>query len=98
MLRNPIEGMEVKIQGEERLRRAMSEGEMKRLLESIEPRRVYDIRDRCIFELMYGTGMRVSEVVKLDVTDIDMERGKVYVREGKGRKERVIGEQEQQQR
>ena len=45
-------------------------------------------RDRAICELLYGTGMRVSELAGLDLGDIDLRRGWVRVR-GKGARERT---------
>jgi integrase/recombinase XerD len=47
------------------------------------------IRDIALFELMFSTGMRVSEISNLLVTTVDLDRGAVLVR-GKGNKERVI--------
>ena len=47
------------------------------------------LRDSAIVELLYGTGMRVGELVSLDVRDIDLHRGEVRVM-GKGSKERII--------
>jgi integrase/recombinase XerD len=47
------------------------------------------IRDVALFELMFSTGMRVSEISNLLVTTVDLERGAVLVR-GKGNKERLI--------
>ena len=48
------------------------------------------LRDRTILEVFYSCGLRRMEVVNLDVYDIDFERGVVIVREGKGRKDRVV--------
>ena len=46
-------------------------------------------RDLAIFELLYGCGVRVSELVGLDLDDLDLE-GRVLRVTGKGRKERVV--------
>lgn len=45
-------------------------------------------RDIAILELMYGAGLRASEVAGIDTPDLDMARGRVQVR-GKGNKERI---------
>ena len=47
-------------------------------------------RNRVILELLYGSGLRVSELVALDVADIDATERLARVREGKGRKDRVV--------
>lgn len=47
------------------------------------------LRDRAMFELLYGTGVRVGELVALDVRDVDLHGGVVRVW-GKGGKERVL--------
>ncbi len=47
------------------------------------------LRDQALFELMYGAGLRVGEIVALDVRDVDLVRGDVRVW-GKGGKERVV--------
>jgi integrase/recombinase XerD len=47
-------------------------------------------RDRAILETLYGTGLRLGEVVRADLTDLDLRIGLVLVRTGKGRKDRVV--------
>jgi integrase/recombinase XerC len=47
------------------------------------------LRDRALVELLYGAGLRVGELVALDVRDVDLSTGVVRVM-GKGRKERVV--------
>lgn len=49
----------------------------------------YGLRDRAIIELLYGAGIRVSELCGLDVDDVDFRGGRVRVL-GKGRKERIV--------
>jgi len=47
-------------------------------------------RATAILETLYGTGLRLGEVVRLDLTDLDLRTGVVLVRNGKGRKDRVV--------
>lgn len=47
-------------------------------------------RDRAIIEVLYGTGLRISELAALDVDDVDVEQGSVRVRAGKGNKARIL--------
>jgi integrase/recombinase XerD len=48
------------------------------------------LRDRALMELLYATGMRRMEVAQLELGDIDAERCVVLIREGKGRKDRLL--------
>lgn len=48
------------------------------------------LRDRAILETFYSTGMRRLELVNLTVHNIDAERGTVMIRQGKGKKDRLI--------
>jgi integrase/recombinase XerD len=47
-------------------------------------------RDRAMLETLYGSGLRISELVALDVDDVDVELGSVLIRSGKGSKGRVV--------
>ncbi|MDP2314887.1 MAG: tyrosine-type recombinase/integrase [Pseudomonadota bacterium] len=49
-----------------------------------------EVRNLAILEVMYGGGLRVSELAALDVPDVDLDGGVVRVRSGKGRKSRVV--------
>lgn len=48
------------------------------------------VRDRAMLETLYSTGVRRSELIALRPHDIDMERGTIVVRQGKGNKDRMI--------
>ncbi|HVN63123.1 MAG TPA: tyrosine-type recombinase/integrase [Candidatus Binataceae bacterium] len=80
---------------ERRLPRLLGEDDTRRLIEadSEKPSSAV-LRDRAIFETLYSSGLRVSELVGLNWRDIDEELGLVTVRHGKGNKDRVapIGE------
>ena len=55
----------------------------------VEPERPYPKRDRAVLELLYGCGLRVSELAGLDLPDLDLNERWLRVR-GKGRKERQV--------
>jgi len=63
---------------DKRLPVILSQEEVLRILSSVN-----NIKHRLILMLMYSTGLRVGEVVKLRVEDIDVERGVIRVRGGK---------------
>ncbi len=67
----------------------LSEAQVARLLESVSGARPHDVRDRCMLELFYACGMRVSEVTALRVSDVRLADGVVRC-VGKGDKQRVI--------
>ena len=48
------------------------------------------VRDRAMLEVLYSTGVRRMELLRLAVTDVDAGRGVVLVREGKGKRDRVV--------
>lgn len=48
------------------------------------------IRDRAILETLYSTGMRRMELIGLKLYDIDIDRGTLMIRQGKGKKDRMI--------
>lgn len=72
-----------------RLPAVLSVEQAKHLVEDIEGESITDIRDKAILELLYATAVRVSELVGLDLRDLDREQRTIKVL-GKGNKERVV--------
>ena len=68
---------------------SMSESEVEKLLNSPDASKEIEQRDKAMIEMLYATGMRISELVNLKITDIDMNRSVIKVM-GKGSKERLI--------
>lgn len=69
--------------------KAISLAEVERLL-SLPDASVLGRRDRAVLETLYGSGLRISELVGLDVDDVDLDEGLVLVRAGKGGKARRV--------
>ena len=63
--------------------------EVGRLLDAADPSTPAGLRDRAILELLYGSGVRISELTGLDVDDVDLDEGSLRVL-GKGGKERDV--------
>jgi integrase/recombinase XerD len=69
--------------------KALSESEITRLLDATGGEDTHALRDRAILELLYATGLRISELVNLSIGDIDIEAGLLRAF-GKGSKERIV--------
>lgn len=64
--------------------------ESERIINQPDTSKPTGIRDRAILETLYSTGIRRMELINLKLFDIDPDRGTVMVRQGKGRKDRMI--------
>jgi integrase/recombinase XerD len=71
------------------LPKALGEDEVAALLDSVVGEDAVARRDRAMLEALYGTGMRISELVGLDLADVDLGDRLVRVF-GKGAKERIV--------
>jgi len=67
----------------------LSEQDIDRLLGAPDPLTLLGLRDRTMLEVLYATGLRVTELVSLRLTDINLRQGVVRVM-GKGSKERLV--------
>jgi len=68
---------------ERKLPTVLTKEEIKRMIEVTK-----NPKHRLLIELAYGSGLRVSEVVKLKLKDFDFENKSIFVRQGKGKKDR----------
>lgn len=68
----------------------LSQKEAEQILCGPDIRTPLGIRDRAILELFYSAGIRRSELTRLEVVDINFDRGVVHIHEGKGQKDRVV--------
>jgi integrase/recombinase XerD len=74
-----------------RLPRAiLSVAETEAILAEADPATPFGLRDRALLELLYSTGLRRMEAAHLKLYDLDQARRLVFVREGKGRRDRVV--------
>lgn len=70
--------------------RIPTEQEVRQLLAEAPRESLIQIRDWVLVELLYSSGLRVGEARRLDVYDLDLDERTVRVRQGKGRKDRVV--------
>lgn len=88
LTRDPTENLNTP-QSTAHLPKFLTEDEMEQLLRAPDVNTQEGVRDRCMMELLYATGLRVSELVGLNVADIDLNSGLVICY-GKGSKQRRV--------
>jgi integrase/recombinase XerD len=64
--------------------------EVERILAQTQLHGELGIRDRAIIETLYSTGIRRAELINLTLYDVDLKNGTLMVREGKGKKDRML--------
>lgn len=82
---DPVFGVRLKQTGT-RIPVVLSKPETRRLFEKLESQ---DVRYALAARIQYGAGLRLSELVSLRIKDVDLERGTLTVRQGKGNKDRM---------
>ena len=90
ILSNPLDLVEITLSEPAGVKAVFSQEEIRRFLDAVATHTGFGVRGREIFELMYVTGMRLGEVAKLDLGDVDFSLDEVFIRSGKGRKDRVV--------
>ena len=71
-------------------RNILSAREVERVLAQPDLRTPLGLRDRAIMETLYSAGIRRLELVRLKLPDLHLDRGLVFVREGKGKRDRYV--------
>ena len=90
ILHNPASELELP-RLEKRLPKAvLSASEVERVMSQPDLGSCVGVRDRAILETLYSTGMRRMEIIRLQLWDIDTERGTLMVRQAKGKKDRLL--------
>jgi integrase/recombinase XerC len=85
---NPVQKLSTPKTGKT-LPRFLFQEHMEKLLQAADTNSVSGVRDQIIVEILYGSGLRVSELVNIDIKDLDLGNGLVKVH-GKGKKERIV--------
>ena len=86
--RDPLLGVS-RPKRERRLPQVLGKDQLTAIIESADSDEPQGLRDRAILELMYAAGLRLAEVVGLDVAGLDLDEQLARVR-GKGNKERIV--------
>lgn len=90
ILVNPMDSFTASFEGIEKQREIFTRGEITAFLDAIDTDTGCGIRERALFELMYSSGLRVQEVINLNIHDVDLGERMLLVREGKGGRDRVL--------
>jgi integrase/recombinase XerD len=90
LLVSPATDLELPHAGRRLPRAILTAREAEAVLAQPDLRTPVGLRDRALLETLYSTGIRRMEVAGLQVHDLDFERGAVMIRQGKGKKDRLI--------
>ena len=90
ILYNPASELQLPKQPKHLPRHILSVQEIEAILTEADPSTPQSLRDRAMLETLYSTGLRRMELPGLALYDVDLARRIVMVREGKGRRDRVI--------
>ncbi|WP_299947443.1 site-specific tyrosine recombinase XerC [uncultured Microbulbifer sp.] len=87
---NPASELELPKQQRGLPKQILSVEEVESLFATVDTQNLYGVRDRAMLELLYSTGIRRMELVNLGLYDTDTSRKTLLVRQGKGRKDRLL--------
>jgi integrase/recombinase XerD len=87
---NPAAELELPRVTAQRLPQPLTEAEIAQVLAQPDVTTPTGLRDRALLETGYSTGLRRMELIRLRLYDLDLARGVCVIREGKGKKDRVV--------
>lgn len=90
ILYNPASDLELPKLEKRLPKHILTVGEVETILRQPDLDTITGLRDRALLETLYSTGIRRMEAINLKVFDIDTERGTLMVRQGKGKKDRML--------
>lgn len=90
LVSNPAADLELPRTAQRSLPQVLSREDVETILAQPDIQTPIGVRDRAVLEVLYSTGIRRMELANLNVFDVQWTRGTVFVRQGKGRKDRVV--------
>jgi integrase/recombinase XerD len=90
LLLNPTEGLVETCRKNRKIQPVLTVQEMEKLLHQPNLSLRVHIRNRAVMEVLYSTGIRLDELLSLTVHDPDLREKTLFVRKGKGRKQRLV--------
>jgi len=87
---NPAADLELPRMPRSLPRTLLSVDQVRQLMAQPDIEGLTGVRDRAMLELLYGTGMRRSELMNLQLGDVDLAQATVFIRQGKGRRDRYV--------
>jgi len=90
LLINPVEGLQETFRQQRKIGVVLTMQEVQKMLQQPNMSLRTGIRDRAIMEVLYATGIRAGELRELEVYDVDLKDEVLFIRKGKGRKQRVV--------
>ena len=90
ILHNPASELELPRLGRSLPKNIFSAAEVERIMVLCEIEEPIGLRDRALLEVLYSTGIRRLEIVRLKLYDLSLDRGLILVRQGKGKKDRYV--------
>jgi integrase/recombinase XerD len=90
LLYNPASELELPKMARRLPKAILTASEVEKVMAQVDVTKPLGVRDRAMLELLYSTGIRRMELQKLSMFDVDVERGTLMVRQGKGKKDRFV--------